>query len=86
MPSLCACQHMLRLPVTGHARSLPPPLPQIVRPTAFDSFRNFVKWRDTVTSVVWLVLSQVRGPALLLCLGSLHLTRPEPGATFRERC
>lgn len=33
---------------------------QIVRPTAFDSFRNFVKWRDTVTSVVWLVLSQVR--------------------------
>ena len=33
--------------------------PQIVRPTAFDSFRNFVKWRHTVTSVVWLVLSQV---------------------------
>ncbi|KAL4439477.1 hypothetical protein ABPG77_008806 [Micractinium sp. CCAP 211/92] len=31
---------------------------QIVRPTAFDSFRNFVRWRDTVTSVVWLVLSQ----------------------------
>ncbi|PSC73790.1 hypothetical protein C2E20_3044 [Micractinium conductrix] len=31
---------------------------QIVRPSAFDNFRNFVKWRDTVTSVVWLVLSQ----------------------------
>ncbi len=29
-----------------------------MRPTAFDSFRNFVRWRDTVTSVVWLVLSQ----------------------------
>lgn len=72
--SLWACQHMRRLPVTGHARLLPPPLLQIVRPTAFDSFRNFVKWRDTVTSVVWLVLSQVCGPALLPCLGSLHLT------------
>ncbi|EFN53089.1 hypothetical protein CHLNCDRAFT_137406 [Chlorella variabilis] len=31
---------------------------QIVRPSAFDSFRNFVRWRDTVTSVIWLVLSQ----------------------------
>jgi hypothetical protein len=41
---------------------MPPPRPfhrlQIVRPSAFDSFRNFVRWRDTVTSVVWLVLSQ----------------------------
>ena len=41
--------------------------PQIVRPTAFDSFRNFVKWRDTVTSVVWLVLSQVCGRVVLPC-------------------
>lgn len=31
---------------------------QLVRPSAFDSFRNFVRWRDTVTSVVWLVLNQ----------------------------
>ena len=29
-----------------------------MRPSAFDSFRNFVRWRDTVTSVIWLVLSQ----------------------------
>ena len=47
--------------LTASATAAPPPPPaasQIVRPSAFDSFRNFVRWRDTVTSVVWLVLSQ----------------------------
>eukprot|EP00887_Chlorella_sp_A99_P004701 scaffold4.g4701.t1 len=31
---------------------------QIVRPSAFDSFRSFVRWRDTLTSALWLVLNQ----------------------------
>lgn len=31
---------------------------QVVRPSAFDSFKNFVWWRETVTSAVWLILSQ----------------------------
>jgi len=30
---------------------------QVVRPSSFDTFRNFVRWRNVVTSTVWLVLS-----------------------------
>jgi hypothetical protein len=30
---------------------------QVVRPSSFDTFRNFVRWRNIVTSTVWLVLS-----------------------------
>lgn len=31
---------------------------QVVRPAAFDCFKNFVRWRETVSSTVWLVLRQ----------------------------
>ena len=58
----CMSGAELRGAATMSPPSMPPPRPfhrlQIVRPSAFDSFRNFVRWRDTVTSVVWLVLSQ----------------------------
>lgn len=77
----CSLSRQLWCPVLHQPLPLflPPVYPllschsQTVRPTAFDSFRNFVKWRDTVTSVVWLVLSQVGGrpSAVGLCAGSV---------------
>lgn len=35
---------------------------QIVRPSAFDNFRNFVKWRDT-GSRVWVCACDAEAPA-----------------------
>ena len=29
----------------------------MVRPSSFDTFRNFVRWRSTVASTIWIVLS-----------------------------
>ena len=52
LPLLLRRSHRARPPAA------PPRPAQVVRPTAFDSFRNFVKWRGTVASLVWTVLSQ----------------------------
>jgi hypothetical protein len=56
---------------------------QTVRPTAFDSFRNFVKWRDTVTSVVWLVLSQAAREAWVATPGGTVAAAPATDAAAR---
>lgn len=50
-------QNRTAQPPTVMSRTLLP-CPQVVRPSAFDSFKNFVWWRETVTSAVWLILSQ----------------------------